>query len=319
MAAPFSVQLIDDQPANIGVLLDALCGQYHLLVSESAESFLEQLPHAQPDLILLDVCMPGMDGFDLCAQLKCSPEWRDIPIIFMTALDRPDEIVRALDLGAVDYITKPFHAQEVVARVRTHLRLLALARELEAQREALQTEVDMRRETETHLQHSLDQAILAVDPNGRIVFQTRHAASLLYRYCAHAPNQGLPAAFQAAWEAGCRGGMSRWGLPHPDGTGRLAVCLFSNPEESSLTLFRMEEEGMASAAALRSLGLSPRESEVLFWIAEGKTYPEIGLIIETSVRTVEKHAENLIRKLEVESKAGAMRIALETLRSPSAT
>jgi two-component system sensor histidine kinase/response regulator len=129
-----TVLIVDDTPANLSVLVDSLAGVgYHLLVAEDGEDALIQAAHTQPDLILLDAMMPGLDGFETCQRLKASAATRDIPVIFMTALSDTADKVRAFAAGAVDYVTKPFQHEEVISRVETHLDLRRLRRQLEQQ------------------------------------------------------------------------------------------------------------------------------------------------------------------------------------------
>ncbi|MDJ0721018.1 MAG: response regulator [Desulfobacterales bacterium] len=128
-----SILMVDDNATNLQVLSQTLAGRgYRLLVAKNGESALAITNKAQPDLILLDIMMPGMDGFEVCRQLKADPETHDIPIIFLSALGQTEDKVRGLQLGAVDYITKPFQPEEVIARVETHLTLRCLQRRLEA-------------------------------------------------------------------------------------------------------------------------------------------------------------------------------------------
>ncbi|NBD37552.1 MAG: response regulator [Verrucomicrobia bacterium] len=311
-----TVLLVDDVPANLGVLIDTLTAEYALSVAESAESCLEALQHVLPDLILLDVRLPGLDGFQLYGKLREEPDWNRIPVIFMTAVDEPEQKAQALEAGAVDYVTKPLHVPEVMARVRTHLRIIGLTRELAARKEELEEEVELRRDTEEQLQHSLATAILSADHGGRVVFSTKRARQLIARYFETGHFAQLPDPFLAEWKNAVAGGAGGWNISHLDGRGLLEVTIFQSPAIRNTTLFAMEERGAAGADALRSLGLSPRESEVLFWIAEGKSYPEIAVILEASVRTIQKHAENLLRKLGVESRSAAMRVAIEKMRPP---
>ena len=128
-----SILMVDDNATNLQVLSQTLAGRdYRLLVAKNGESALAIVRKAQPDLILLDIMMPGMDGFEVCRQLKADPATHDIPIIFLSALGQTEDKVRGLQLGAVDYITKPFQPEEVIARVETHLTLRCLQRRLEA-------------------------------------------------------------------------------------------------------------------------------------------------------------------------------------------
>jgi two-component system sensor histidine kinase/response regulator len=116
--------VVDDQEANLG-LLGATQGKlgFEILPAVDAAQALRRLAVRRPDLILLDVLMPGTDGFALCRQIQENPAWADIPIIFLSAADDKNLIVRALESGGVDYITKPFNKLELVSRVRTHLML----------------------------------------------------------------------------------------------------------------------------------------------------------------------------------------------------
>ncbi len=116
--------VVDDQEANIQVL-GSMLGKlgFEILPATSAAQALKHLAARRPDLILLDLLMPGMDGFDLCRRIQEHPMWADIPIIFLSAADDKNLIVRALESGGVDYITKPFNKLELVSRVRTHLML----------------------------------------------------------------------------------------------------------------------------------------------------------------------------------------------------
>jgi signal transduction histidine kinase len=125
------ILLVDDTPTNLKVLSEALQGQgWKTLMAIDGESAIEQAEYALPDLILLDVMMPGIDGFETCQRFKANPKLQSIPIIFMTALSDAVNKVRGLELGAVDYITKPFQQEEVVARVKLHLSLSQLNRSL---------------------------------------------------------------------------------------------------------------------------------------------------------------------------------------------
>ncbi len=127
-----SILMVDDNATNLQVLSQTLAGRgYRLLVAKNGESALTITAKAEPNLILLDIMMPGMDGFEVCRQLKADPATHDIPIIFLSALGQTQDKVKGLNLGAVDYITKPFQPEEVIARVDTHLTLRCLQRRLE--------------------------------------------------------------------------------------------------------------------------------------------------------------------------------------------
>lgn len=129
-----TILIVDDTPANLGVLVETLgAAGYQLMVAEDGEEALAQTVQTQPDLILLDVMMPGIDGFETCRRLKARESTRDVPVLFMTALNETADKVKAFAAGGVDYITKPIEHEEALARVRTHLSLRRLRRELQNQ------------------------------------------------------------------------------------------------------------------------------------------------------------------------------------------
>ncbi len=127
-----TILVVDDTPTNLGLLFKALeQANYRVLISTSGEVALRTLQHTTPDIVLLDVMMPGIDGFETCRQLKSNPALADIPVIFLTALHETIDKLKGFDLGAVDFITKPIDVAELLARVSTHLALRQLHTELQ--------------------------------------------------------------------------------------------------------------------------------------------------------------------------------------------
>jgi two-component system, NarL family, nitrate/nitrite sensor histidine kinase NarX len=156
------ILIVDDQPTNLEVICETLSATgLEVAIATSGERALQQIAREQPDLILLDIMMPGMDGFETCRRLKANPLTSYIPVIFMTALADTENKVKALELGAVDYVTKPFQAQEVVARVKTHLQLRRLTQEtLQAAIAREQKEAAQSRAAElAKANHMLTQAV----------------------------------------------------------------------------------------------------------------------------------------------------------------
>jgi signal transduction histidine kinase len=140
-----TILIVDDMPANLSLLSDLLDDAgFEVWIAQSGEVALDRVNFATPDLILLDVMMPGIDGFETCRRLKANSQTSTIPIIFMTALSEVDDKVRGLNLGAVDYITKPFQQDEVLARVRLHLRLQSLTKALADRNQELEVRVAER-------------------------------------------------------------------------------------------------------------------------------------------------------------------------------
>jgi signal transduction histidine kinase len=152
---PPTIMIVDDTPANVGVL-----GWYfeengfRVVVAQDGEEALERAQFVQPDLILLDVMMPGIDGFETCRRLKMMPGVRDIPVIFMTALSDTNEKISGFKAGGVDYVTKPCQIEEVLARVNTHLSLRSMQRRLEEQNRQLREESRERQRAEQSLNSS---------------------------------------------------------------------------------------------------------------------------------------------------------------------
>ncbi len=137
------VLVVDDNPTNIDVLFDYLADLgYEVLVAEDGLSAIERIHFAKPDIILLDIMMPHLDGYGTCERLKADPETAGIPIIFMTALDSIGDKVKGFRAGAVDYITKPFQNEEVSARVDTHLTLRRMGEALRQRNEQLSIQND---------------------------------------------------------------------------------------------------------------------------------------------------------------------------------
>ncbi|XYI00647.1 response regulator [Sorangium sp. So ce1128] len=149
------ILIVDDVPANLGVLVDSLeCIGHQVLVARGGEEALKRASLMRPDLILLDVLMPGIDGFEACRRLKAAESTRDIPVLFMTCLtDAADKLV-GFKAGGVDYITKPFEIGEVIARVTTHLSLREAQKELEEKNAELQREMAIRQQKEAALQRT---------------------------------------------------------------------------------------------------------------------------------------------------------------------
>ncbi|MEG4107969.1 EAL domain-containing protein [Microcoleus sp. S13_C5] len=137
-----TILVVDDVPANLGILADFLTeASFEVLVAQDGESALQKINYVIPDLILLDIMMPGIDGFETYTRLKENPLWSQIPVIFITALSETDNVVRGLSLGAVDYIIKPFQKEEVLARIKTHLDLRHLTKTIEVKNQHLLQEI----------------------------------------------------------------------------------------------------------------------------------------------------------------------------------
>ncbi|WP_293126394.1 hybrid sensor histidine kinase/response regulator [Microcoleus sp. bin38.metabat.b11b12b14.051] len=143
------ILIVDDNQTNLDVLFELLRNYgFKVLVALDGESAIEQIEYIHPDLILLDIMMPGIDGFETCLRLKANPSTRDIPIVFMSALSETLDKVKGFQTGAVDYITKPFQHEEVLSRIQTHLTIRTLQKKLEEKNLEL-----------AHLNHNLERLV----------------------------------------------------------------------------------------------------------------------------------------------------------------
>ena len=187
------ILIVDDNPVNLGVIVEHLEDHgYEVLVALAGDEALARAAYSRPDLILLDIMMPGMDGFETCRRLKQQADTADIPVIFMTALDHVSDKVAAFGAGGVDYVSKPFQLEELLARVQTHLALRRAQLDLAAQNHNLQQEIAARAEAEAALRASeqsfrrlfetADDGIALLDPEtGEIVDANARLTALLQR------------------------------------------------------------------------------------------------------------------------------------------
>ncbi|MCL6750747.1 hybrid sensor histidine kinase/response regulator [Nostoc sp. CCCryo 231-06] len=194
------ILVVDDNPANLQVLSSFLDqSSFEVWAARSGEKALQRLENDDlPDLILLDVMMPGIDGFETCKQLKSNPRVQDIPVIFMTALSETADKIKGLQLGAVDYITKPFQHEEVLVRIENHLKLRNLTKALIAKNTELeQTQTQLIQaekvaalgQLTAGIAHEVNNPINFIAGNLNFVKQyVQEVVSLLYLYQKHLPN-----------------------------------------------------------------------------------------------------------------------------------
>ena len=184
--------LVDDEPTNIHILGETLREQYRLVVAKNGVQALERAQASlRPDLILLDIQMPGMNGYEVCKRLKEQKSLGTIPVIFITALNSAEEETLGLELGAVDYITKPFNPSVVKARVRTHL-------ELQLHRENLQRLVD---ENTRDLQRTQKELVTRLAWIANELISVSAAVDYLSNLCDACPNQEIRSVHESLKEA----------------------------------------------------------------------------------------------------------------------
>ena len=283
------VLVVDDTPSSLGMLCDTLEGEgYTVLVARDGNAALQRLELVVPDAILMDAVMPGLSGFDTCRRIKADPALAHIPVIFMTGLSETQHVLEGFACGGVDYVVKPLRAPEVVARLHTHTRNARMTR---LAREA----VDVA-----------GFGVVLVDSRGRLAWRSPQAALWLHATDATAPEGRLPESVQAA-------------LDSDDNSAPLLLTLAGvqlsvrNMGRVGIgeTMLLLEQRGAnaQTPSRLAQAALTPRETEVLSWLAKGKTNKDIGDILGMSHRTVNKHLERVFEKLGVETRAAAAALA----------
>src|SRR3984957_8159229 len=262
-----TVLIVDDLPANVDVVLGFLAeAGYRVLVSDSGYRALEQLARTLPDIILLDLMMPGMDGIETCKRIKANQDWSHIPVIMMTAADELSKKLAAFKAVAVDFVTKPVQPEEVQARVQTHLQLRDLQKSLEQKNQELAEEIELRLDAEKQLESSLEQALVVVNPQGQVLFATGQARTLLNTFFAQGSDKKLPSELQSC----LRGPDSqRPKLISHKKRGEIEVDHFALSKTGNVSLLRIEHRnGDNGPKALLALGVTAPEAEGLFWITK---------------------------------------------------
>lgn len=167
-----NILLVDDNPTNLQILLQILSGRgYKLLIAKNGDKAMNIVHTMQPILILLDIMMPGLDGYEVCKRLKEDPATTDVIVIFLSALNDTCDRVRGLEIGAVDYIVKPFQAEEIIARVETHLKIHRLERALARRNRQLKAE-------NQHILESINEGVFGINSQGKITFANSAASRM---------------------------------------------------------------------------------------------------------------------------------------------
>src|SRR4029453_11394738 len=258
--------VVDDSPETLRLLTDALDGAgMTVMVALDGASAMRIVDQITPDIVLLDAVMPGMDGFDTCKRLKRDAGLSDVPIIFMTGLAETEHIVRGLEAGGVDYVTKPIVIEEMLARIRVHL---ANARMTQSARAALDVS---------------GRYLLAVSRQGKILWATPQAQKLLsVMLTADADDEfvlpdPMPQWLEQVQKA--KAATKAASMASFPGHESLRVHYMGKlgPNEFLLRLAKDSSETPAEFSS--ELGLTLREGEVLSWLSKGKTNRDIAQIL----------------------------------------
>lgn len=288
--------VVDDSAETLSMLSQVLDQQgVTVLIALDGEQAINIASKMQPDIILLDAIMPNIDGFETCKRLKQDPLLKSIPVIFMTGLSDTEHTVMGLEAGGVDYITKPINAEELVARMKVHL---ANARMTQSARQALDSAGQKIFTT------TAEGVLLWGTPQVFVLFSDNEMDSAwieselstrLRRFLSQQPING-----------------SKFQLETPK---RVLQCRFSGEFNRDEYLFKIFEEDAAFDLGVlkRAFQLTEREAEVLLWLAKGKTNREIAQILEMSPRTVNKHLEQVFKKMGVENRTSATSASIRLL------
>ena len=290
--------IVDDSPETLRLLTDALDGAgMTVMVALDGAAAMRIVDQITPDIVLLDAVMPGLDGFETCKRLKRDAGLDHVPIIFMTGLAETEHIVRGLEAGGVDYVTKPIAVEEMLARIRVHL---ANARLTQSARAALDVS---------------GRYLLAVNGVGKIMWATPQAQKLLSD--ALSPDSDddvvLPDPIPQWLDQARKGkvGSKAAIMTALPGSEQLRLQYMGRLGTNEFLLRLAKDSGADAPAEFSSeLGLTTREGEVLSWLSKGKTNRDIAQILGLSPRTVDKHLEQIYSKLGVENRTAAAAIAV---------
>lgn len=299
VSARDTILVIDDNPESLRFIVDTLEDQgMTVLIARSGEAALELLGHTAPDLILMDGMMPGLSGLETTRQIKRDPAHAHIPIIFMTGITEPEHVVAALDTGGVDYVRKPIVIDELLARIRVHL-------------------ANARRSYRSYLAlGKAGRSLVALRSDGALAWCTPQAEGLFKQIDPAWDENGerMPPAIEPAVLQLLRDTDGR-SAAKLDIAGITLEIALSDSDQPTELLVKITEIGEASKVRLieaRS-GLTHREAEVLLWVSYGKTNRTISEILGISPRTVNKHLEQIFKKLGVETRAGATALAVRMM------
>ena len=330
-----TILIVDDNLDKLDFLIEYLHqANFEVLVAQNGQKALERVEYVSPDIILLDVAMPGMDGFETCRHLKVRSEIKDVPIIFLTAASDTVDKITGFELGGVDYIIKPAQVEEVLARVKTHLTIRELQAQLQAQNDLLEERVKERTAelvvTNQHLKAEIEQRKLHQTEKDKLFDvvrqQNEHLRTLTTLLLESQQNKHKALAQTLRNQIGQKIHMLEMNL------NLMSEILSVNREISAevdpvldvlgqvvsqikVEISTVEDELNQPIAASQNplLRLTGREREVLQLIAEGKSTSEIADILYISVNTVYSHRQGIMKKLDIHNMSDLIKFALQNL------
>tara|TARA_R110002050_G_scaffold241522_6_gene377915 strand:- start:911 stop:1843 length:933 start_codon:yes stop_codon:yes gene_type:complete len=287
------VLIADDTIESLGMLNETLVqAGYTVLVAMDGLQALAVAERMMPDLILMDAIMPNMDGFEACEALKKDPDLEGIPVIFMTGLSDSIDVVRGLEAGGVDYVTKPVNLDVLLARVQVHI-----------------TNARKTRRAIGSL-NEIGQPTFACDVHGQLLWCSSRTIEVLAKAgLSEHDFQEATSAFLASWFASAPERFQQVRIEQT--SSPLLVKFLGLPAPGEYLLRLVDDDEVSLRQTLRDhFQLTVREAEVLLWLSRGKTNQEIGRILSMSPRTVNKHLETVFRKMGVENRTSAAALSL---------
>jgi len=290
-----TILVVDDEPANLKVLLAFLQSQtLKIRVADTGERALRSLEDEQVDLILLDVMMPGMNGFETCKRLKENVNTVDIPVIFMTALSSIEDKVTGFKAGGVDYITKPFNKAEVLARLQTHLNLRKQKQKLD------RTLNELRMQSDTLEQQVQERTMALENSNSQMQLQKQE---ILEKNIALKVVLDQHKLYQKNYEEMVAGQLKQLVYPYLE-LLQQNIRLEENKEYVSLIGKHLDSIVASFSGSTFSPGwkLTAKESLVADLVKKGKNTKEIGILLKISPRTAETYRNSIRKKIGLTNK-----------------
>ena len=285
-----TILVVDDSMDSLSLMNEALTEEgYTVLLAVDGAQAIVVAERMAPDLVLMDAVMPNVDGFEACSKLKELDGLQDVPVLFLTGLSESEQVIRGLEAGGTDYISKPVNIPELRARIRVHLEG---AQKTRSARSAIE---------------ELGQASIIVDPDGAVVWSTTKARLMITsdhtQQVQSALKQWLGRRPEKSQTLNSRIGEHsvRFRYHGQTAPGHYLLRIIDTSDSTLKNSLKIQFE------------LTEREAEVLLWLSRGKTNREIGQILSTSPRTINKQLEQVFKKLSVENRTTAAAVCLEYL------
>ncbi|MDY6978192.1 MAG: DNA-binding response regulator [Pseudomonadota bacterium] len=291
-----TILVVDDDASTLTLLNEFLTGiGYSTFIAIDGEQALKIIETISPDLVLMDAMMPNMDGFDATKQLKRRIDTTDVPVIFMTGLRETHYLLKGLESGGVDYVSKPLNLEALAARIQVHL-----------------TNAQHSKSAKLALDES-HQSMIYLSKTGELIWINSLAQSVLNQLGLNEP-----------WEhSHLKKDIVLWLSDNPlkgeekhfhvDDQTLTVKFLGEQYTQEYLFSLSIDQTKAGKAALQNAFALTARESEILLWIAQGKSNAEVALILDLSPRTVNKHLESVYRKLGVDNRTSAATLCFKYL------